>query len=193
MNYKEVAYYQHYRTLSGPAAMRTILGDREFLKSYYFSHGIELLPVHLENQDMVQLPGESREDFQRALDHPPRSKLLKFFQVVRQENLAGTKYVDIPTSHRWKNGTWVATERGTRALGVIMPVVRRGANFEKYCLYLLLSNVPGPTSFQSLKEVDGRQFDIFKGACIALGLIHDDEAMVEAVQEIINVGTPAER
>ena len=34
--------------------MRTILGDREFLKGYYFSHGIELLPVHLENQDMVQ-------------------------------------------------------------------------------------------------------------------------------------------
>ncbi len=39
---------------------------------------------------------------------------------------------------------------------------------------MLLNYVKGATSYEHLQTVDGRKHDIFKDACIAMGLLVDD-------------------
>ena len=45
---------------------------------------------------------------------------------------------------------------------------------ERYFLRMLLLHVPGATSYQSLRTVDGEQHASFRAACHALGLLADD-------------------
>ncbi|XP_057340808.1 uncharacterized protein LOC130677904 isoform X2 [Microplitis mediator] len=45
---------------------------------------------------------------------------------------------------------------------------------ECFYLRLLLVNVTGPLSFQDIRKVDGQQYPTYKDACLALGLLEDD-------------------
>ena len=49
---------------------------------------------------------------------------------------------------------------------------------ERFYLRLLLAVVRGPTSFESLRTVDGVIYETFKVACIARGLLEDDEEWI---------------
>ena len=46
---------------------------------------------------------------------------------------------------------------------------------EQYYLRMLLSIVCGATSFENLRTVNGITYPTFKEACIALGLLQNDE------------------
>ncbi|GFU30357.1 uncharacterized protein TNCV_2205211 [Trichonephila clavipes] len=43
-----------------------------------------------------------------------------------------------------------------------------------FYLRLLLVNVTGPLSFQDIRKVNGQQYPTYKDACLALGLLEDD-------------------
>jgi hypothetical protein len=45
---------------------------------------------------------------------------------------------------------------------------------EHYYLRMLLNGVKGATSYKHLQTVDGIEHDTFKDACIAMGLLVDD-------------------
>ncbi|CAF4943981.1 unnamed protein product [Pieris macdunnoughi] len=45
---------------------------------------------------------------------------------------------------------------------------------ECFYLRLLLVNVTGPLSFQDIRKVNGQQYSTYKDACLALGLLEDD-------------------
>jgi hypothetical protein len=45
---------------------------------------------------------------------------------------------------------------------------------EHYYLQMLLNCVKGATSYKHLWTVDGTEHDTFKDACIAMGLLEDD-------------------
>ncbi len=45
---------------------------------------------------------------------------------------------------------------------------------ECYYLQMLLNCVKGATSYEHLGRMDGREHDTFKDACIAMGLLMDD-------------------
>jgi hypothetical protein len=45
---------------------------------------------------------------------------------------------------------------------------------ERYYLPMLLNYVKGATSYEHLRTMDGIEHDIFKNACIAMGLLEDD-------------------
>jgi hypothetical protein len=60
----------------------------------------------------------------------------------------------------------------TNALGRIYTVHPR--NDESFNLRLLLVNIPGPTSFQFLRNVDGELCPTHKEACQRLRLQEDD-------------------
>ncbi|XP_044598377.1 uncharacterized protein LOC123274709 [Cotesia glomerata] len=45
---------------------------------------------------------------------------------------------------------------------------------ECFYLRLLLVNVTGPLSFQDIRKVNGQQYPTYKDACLALGLLEDD-------------------
>ena len=61
---------------------------------------------------------------------------------------------------------------------------------EKFYLCLLLTNVRGPQSYDHLCTINNVVHPTFKSACVALGLLEDDEEWVQCLQEgaIMNTG-----
>jgi hypothetical protein len=54
---------------------------------------------------------------------------------------------------------------------------------ERYYLRMLLNCVRGATSYKHLRTVDGREHDTFKDACIAMGLLANDNQWDQALEE----------
>jgi hypothetical protein len=54
---------------------------------------------------------------------------------------------------------------------------------ERYYLRMLLNCVKGATSYEHLRTVDGREHDTFEDACIAMGLLVDDNEWHQALEE----------
>jgi hypothetical protein len=54
---------------------------------------------------------------------------------------------------------------------------------ERYYLRMLLNCVKGATSYEHLRTVDGTKHDTFKDACIAMGLLEDDNEWHQALEE----------
>ncbi len=54
---------------------------------------------------------------------------------------------------------------------------------ECYYLRMLLNYVKGATSYEHLWTVDGREHDTFKDACIAIGLLANDNEWHQALEE----------
>ncbi|XP_066935326.1 uncharacterized protein [Clytia hemisphaerica] len=61
---------------------------------------------------------------------------------------------------------------------------------ERYFLRVLLLHVPGATSFEYLRTFDGEIYPTFREACLARGLLADDNIWVETLNEVVRVATP---
>jgi len=48
---------------------------------------------------------------------------------------------------------------------------------------MLLNCIKGATSYEHLRTVDGTEHDTFKDACIAMGLLEDDNEWHQALEE----------
>jgi hypothetical protein len=54
---------------------------------------------------------------------------------------------------------------------------------ECYYLQMLLNCIKGATSYEHLRTMDGTKHDTFKDACIAMGLLVDDNEWHQALEE----------
>jgi len=54
---------------------------------------------------------------------------------------------------------------------------------ERYYLRMLLNYVKGATSYEHLRTMDGKEHDTFKDACIAMGLLVDNNEWHQALEE----------
>jgi hypothetical protein len=54
---------------------------------------------------------------------------------------------------------------------------------ECYYLRMLLNCIKGATSYEHLRTMDGTKHDTFKDACIAMGLLVDDNEWHQALEE----------
>jgi len=54
---------------------------------------------------------------------------------------------------------------------------------ECYYLQMLLNCVKGATSYEHLQTMDGIEHDTFKDACIAMGLLADNNEWHQALEE----------
>jgi hypothetical protein len=55
---------------------------------------------------------------------------------------------------------------------------------ERYYLRMLLNCVKGATSYEHLRIVDGTKHDTLKNACIAMGVLADDNEWHQALEEV---------
>ncbi len=55
---------------------------------------------------------------------------------------------------------------------------------ECYYLRMLLNCVKGATSYEHLRIMDGKEHDTFKDACIAMGLLVDDNEWDQTLEEV---------
>ncbi|XP_066934760.1 uncharacterized protein [Clytia hemisphaerica] len=102
-------------------------------------------------------------------------------------------YPDIPYDYvfiKSRNGNkWKVKERGhgTVISRMYNASIREG---ERYFLRVLLLHVPGATSFEYLRTFDGEIYPTFREACLARGLLADDNIWVETLNEVVHVATP---
>ncbi|GBP13884.1 hypothetical protein EVAR_79063_1 [Eumeta japonica] len=144
------------------------------------------LAIHLENGQRVFFTNETAID--RAIN-PPKTTLTAFLNcvIVRMILVPLHEHYSIHTSttlfHMDSNKNMDARKQGSpvaaclnlfksNALGRLFTVNPR--HTECFYLRLLLVNVTGPLSFQDIRKVNGQQYPTYKDACLALGLLEDD-------------------
>jgi len=91
-------------------------------------------------------------------------------------------YVDIPTKWLWDKETkeWKIRQKGDTIGRIYYAHPTAG---ERFYLRMLLNVVKGTTSYKDIRTVDGVVFDNFKSACIARGLLEDDNKWNQALTE----------
>ncbi|XP_031333941.1 uncharacterized protein LOC116163953 [Photinus pyralis] len=150
------------------------------------------LAVHLENGQRVYFTTENV--FERAAQ-PPATTLTAFFALCQTDDFAGTLlYSEVPRYFTW-NATRKTFERrkqgkpvtghpqlfSSDALGRLYTVHPNMA--ECYYLRLLLITVRGPTSFHSLRTVNGVLCESYRDACQHLHLLENDEHWDNSLHE----------
>jgi hypothetical protein len=160
---------------------RYISASEAFWRLFSFSLHSEF-PAH--QRLAIHLPNEQPVYFQETMDpqqvlnrNPSKSTLIAWFEY-NQANAHGRSivYPNFPKQFVWHSSPkeWRPRQRGFGGtIGRVYSVSPRDS--EKYHLRLLLFHVPGATSFQALRTVNGVIHETFKAAAGALGLLADDE------------------
>ncbi|XP_066933722.1 uncharacterized protein [Clytia hemisphaerica] len=157
------------------------------------SHTVIRLAVHLPNFQRVYFrEGEEENAADRAGNN--ETMLTAWFLLNQNDPTARQiLYPDIPYDYvfiKSRNGNkWKVRERGhgTVISRMYNASIREG---ERYFLRVLLLHVPGATSFEYLRTFDGEIYPTFREACLARGLLADDNIWVETLNEVVHVATP---
>jgi hypothetical protein len=112
-----------------------------------------------------------------------RSNLMTFFDYNRDhEDGRHLLYFQFPTHYIFKvqEKVWQPRQK-RRTVGRIYH-----CNFsagKRYYLRLLFITVPGPTFFEDLRTFQGIIYDTFKAACIARGLVDNNNHWIQCFEE----------
>ena len=175
----EIATYLNARYVSAPEAMWRML---EF-PMHDRSHAVIRLPVHLPNQQQIIF---EQGNEQEALDQAGNwgTKLLAWFKL-NQDNPDANQYyyTEIPKYYVFQRTEWKRRQRGTRVVARMYTVGLH--DYERFCLRLLLLHVPGATSFEHLRTVNGILYPTFKEAAIQLNLLSSDAEWEKCLDEAV--------
>jgi hypothetical protein len=130
------------------------------------------------------------------------STLMAWFDLNVEDDFSRSlMYHEVPEHYTWCNSQWQRrvhrkvswrlrmiscvplTRQQKQSVGRLYGVSHH--NSELFALRMLLSVVKGPTCFEDVATVDGTIHETFRGACYARGLMSDDNALVAAMQEIV--------
>ncbi|XP_072389482.1 uncharacterized protein [Diabrotica undecimpunctata] len=179
----EIARYQMGRYISSNEAIWHILS----FPIHERDPAVQHLAIHLENGQRVYFTEENV--LQRAFE-APKTTLTEFFTLCQKPDVVGQfaktlVFGDVPRYFTWNksNKKWEPRKQGkphpsitgifkAKTLGILYTVHPKQR--ECFYLHLLLVNVPGPTSFEFLRTVNGRVFNTYQDACRELQLLEDD-------------------
>ncbi|XP_019178902.1 PREDICTED: uncharacterized protein LOC109174064 [Ipomoea nil] len=144
---------------------------------------VERLSFHLPNQQSVIFADDDPVD--NIVNRPTigQSMFLEWFEANKTfPEARKMTYAEMPTKFVWKKQLrkWQPRKKGF-AIGRIF-YVPPGTG-EIFYLRCLLNKVRGPTSFADIKIVNGVQYDSFRDACYARGLVDDDKEYIDAIEE----------
>ncbi|XP_044595860.1 uncharacterized protein LOC123272904 [Cotesia glomerata] len=154
----EITLYQIGRYISSNEAAWRIFG----FPIHERDPAVVQLAIHLKNGQRVFFTNETAID--RAIN-PPKTTLTAFFELCNRADDFGAFARTLLYSQVPRYFTWTQTKTW-------MPLNPR--HTECFYLRLLLVNVTGPLSFQDIRKVNGQQYPTYKDACLALGLLEDD-------------------
>jgi hypothetical protein len=144
---------------------------------------VERLQYHLSNQQMVLFRDD--DDVQEVATRSAisRTMLIEWFKTNQESEVARSLTFDrFPQQWVWnrKLKRWTLRKQGFAIGRMYYAHPTLG---ERYYLRMLLNCVKGATSYEHLRTVDGREHDTFKDACIAMGLLADDNEWHQALEE----------
>ncbi|XP_074352823.1 uncharacterized protein LOC141691974 [Apium graveolens] len=116
---------------------------------------------------------------------------LEAFFLLNASDSNANKYLydEIPQHYVWNDADhiWNPRKRGTKISRLSYTHHSAG---ELWFLRLLLTKVRGPTSFESLRTVNGHIFETFQGACKELGMLDDDNEWHQVLSQCSESGFP---
>jgi hypothetical protein len=166
----EIKKYLDYRYVSTSEATWRIF---KFVMHEQFPT-VERLQYHLPNQQMVLFDDDDDVHEVATWSAISRTMLTEWFKTNRESEVTRNLTCDqFPQQWVWnqKLKRWIMRKRGF-AIGRMY--YAHPTSSERYYLRMLLNCVKGATSYEHLQTVDGREHDTFKDACIAMGLLADD-------------------
>ena len=180
LHHDEIQTFLDARYVSAPEAVWRIF---EY-KMHKESHVIYRLPVHLQHCQYVYFQnGRENEIF----DSVENSQLLAWFQLNLHDKNANTYlYNEIPHHYVYnkKDKKWQPRKRRGETIITRLVSVKPNEG-ERYFLRTLLLHKPGAKSYNDLLTINGVVTGTFREACLALGLLRDDQewhnTMCEAV------------
>ncbi|XP_034936337.1 uncharacterized protein [Chelonus insularis] len=151
------------------------------------SHAITRLPVHLPNQHTLTITANPTQ--QQVMDALQKdSMLIGYFALnARDPQAKQYLYVQIPSYYVFKKQgntnikKWERRQKKFTVIGRMYSV--SPTKIELFHLRLLLTTVKGAISYDDLKTVNGNVYDTFTDACLALGLIEDDDEWKRVLHE----------
>ncbi len=144
---------------------------------------VECLQYHLANQQMVLFDDD--DDVQEVATRLAisRTMLTEWFKINQESEVAQSLTFDqflLQWVWNRKLKRWTMYKRGF-ATGRMY--YAHSTSGEGYYLRMLLNYVKGATSYEHLRTVDGTKHDTLKNACIAMGLLADDNEWHQALEE----------
>ncbi|CAH9100410.1 unnamed protein product [Cuscuta epithymum] len=178
-NVDEVKMYYDCRYISSCEAAWRTLG----YEIQYRSIGVERLSFHLPNEQVVYF--DDLEPIDEVLQKPTikESMFLAWFKANEiYPEARDLTYAEMPMRFVWKQATreWTPRKKSF-AIGRLFYVPPSCG--ELFYLRCLLNVVRGPTSFEDIMKVGGVQYNTFRDACYALGLLNDDKEYIDAIKE----------
>ncbi|PIA42210.1 hypothetical protein AQUCO_02100228v1 [Aquilegia coerulea] len=148
------------------------------------------LALHLKGMHLcVFNPNDTPEDIKKKAENQ-KSSLTTFFDFYHDN--PGTKcytYQEFPEHFRWNKDKKEWTPRLTSALSIGRMYFANPNSGERFYLRLLLTVVKGPSSFESLYRVDDIEYKTYREACIARGLLEDDNEWDKCLEEAVIMKT----
>ena len=139
--------------------------------------------AHLEDQQLVYYnPGDNVNDVleRAATKETPLTAWLK----INQSNpeVRNTTYQNFPWTwvYNTRTKSWKARQQGQAISRMYFVSPSSG---EQFFLQLLLTVIPGATSFAHLHTVNNVPYNTFKEACFVLGLLENDHEWKQCLQE----------
>lgn len=157
LNHDEVSNFLDARYVSAPEAMWRLLES----KMHDRSHAITRLAIHLPLEQTVYFEdGDENIALDRAGGR--NTTLTAWFELnVTNESAQQYVYIDIPYHFVFANGKWKERQRGQeKTISRMFTVSPRDS--ERFFLRILLLQVPGATSFEFLRTVEGVVFQLLK-------------------------------
>ena len=157
------------------------------------SHTVIRLPVHLLDQQPVYFQeGYQQEALERSAHGD--TQLTGWFRLNQEdENAHQYLYTEIPTYYLFNktNKKWVQRKRnGDKIISRMYSVSPK--EHERFYLRILLLHVPGATSYEDLKTMNGYTATTFHEACKLMHLLDDDAEWDNALSEASTFQMPRE-
>ena len=185
IEHDEIKQFLDARYVSAPEAVWRIFG----YKLHDSTHTVYRLDVHLPDEQMVYFrEGDEANALERA--ERKNTKLTAWFELNRRDPDAHDKlYTDIPYHYVFNEPTkrWKVRQRHVKLVSRMYNAsVREG---ERFYLRVLLLHVPGATSFENLRTFNGVIHPSFREACVARGLLQDDNLWITTMENAAQYGT----
>lgn len=182
----EILIFQSGRYISSSEAVWRILSFDIHERDPTVIH----LAVHLENGQRVYFTAANA---QQVAQNPKESTLTAFFKLCAVDPFAAALYYnEVPSFYTWSRNKFRRRRQGTpvdghpgvfksTALGRVYTV--HPNNAECYYLRMLLHSIRGPTSFESLRTVNGVVHERYQAACRDMGLLEDETHWSETLTD----------
>ncbi len=150
-------------------------------KLHDISQAIVGVAVHLPMQQEVYFREGNEE---QALERNPKMTLTAWFELKSKDQAAHQYlYHNIPEHYTCDKRTkqWKERQHHHKVIGRMYQV--QPSDPQRLALRLLLLHVPGATSFEALRTINGQLCPTFRDAARALGLLEDDRELINCMEE----------